>query len=679
MEPIRLVISFILLYLVVNTISTFANGESFTISIASPNDFSGKDPDKTEPIFKYFQIFEIILFDIEHDQEDMIELLRQYYSNNQTILKIVNKFEQDYNEHTPIWWYTREGFLSSLINQALQTMDMKILIKMGLFLRDLCKQIENSYAQKSNSSYSLTVYRCLRLPISNFEKLQQNNNFYASFNSFLLTNFDQELATEICSTSEQNIEILPVLFEIKIEGTTSEFTPFVSLDHLSYNFNSKKEILFSMNSVFRIVSVRKNQRNIWQIQMVAINDNDFSLRFSIALMHIKTSQKKGWDKLGHIMILMRQLKHAEELYKILLGLIDVDDNKEMIHLYDNLATIKLDNGSYEEAYFFVEKKLQIQQNILAPNHLALASTYATIAILNSKMRKLEDALSFHKKALEIQKRILPSNHRDLAITYDNIGVVHSKMGNHIIALLFHQKALQINEEVLPPNDLDLAINYNNIAGEYKFMGDYEKALRFFQKAIQIKEIILSADDPELAFTYDNIGGVYQDMEQYDNALFFYEKALKINEKVLHSNHPELSITYNNIANLNSHMGNYLNAFSFYQKALEIAQTSLPANHPTIADFCNNIGDVYFKMRKFENALLFYEKALEIQKISLSHHHSDFVLTYMNLGNLYYTTGKYSTALSYFELGLEIGEVSLTENHRWLKTLRQNIALLEKEL
>jgi tetratricopeptide (TPR) repeat protein len=666
--------------LVVNTIGTFANGESLTISIASPDDLSSKDPDKTEPTFKYLQILKMILFDIEHDEGDMIELLRQYYSKNQTILKIVNEFEQDYNQHSPIWWYTREDFLSSLINQALQTMDMKILIKMSLFLRDLCQQIENLHTQKSNSSDSLTVYRCLKLPISNFEKLQQNNDIYISFNSFLSTTTDQELATEICSTSEQNIEILPVLFEIKIEGKFSKFTQFVSLDHLSYNSNSKKEILFSMNSIFHIVNITKNQRNIWQVQTVGINDSsDSSLEFSIALMHLQTSKKKSWDKLGHMMILMRQPKHAEKLYKILLELIDVDDNKEIIRLYDNLVKIKFENGSYEEAYFFIEKKLQIQQNYLAPNHLDLVSTYVTIGVLNSKMGKLENALSFHQKALEIQKNLLPSNHRDVAITYDNIAIVHSKMGNHVIALSFYRKALQINEEVLHPNHPDRAINYNNIAEEYKFIEDYEKALWFFEKAIQIQEIILSADDPKLAFTYDNIGGVYEHMKQYDKALLFYEKALKINEKVLHSNHPELSITYNNIGNIKLHTGDYLNALSFYQKALEIAQTSLPANHPSIAQFYNGIGKVYTAMRQFANALSFYEKALEIQKVSLPQYHPDFVETYMKIGEVYYITGKYSTALSYFERGLQIGEVSLPENHQWLKTQRQNIARIEKEL
>jgi hypothetical protein len=111
-----------------------------------------------------------------------------------------------------------------------------------------------------------------------------------------------------------------------------------------------------MNSIFRITNITKNQRNIWQIQMIGINDSDSSLGFSIALMHLQTSKKKGWDKLGHMMILMRQIKHAEELYKILLELVDVDDNKEIIRLHDNLGAIKFNNVSYKEAYFCIEEK-----------------------------------------------------------------------------------------------------------------------------------------------------------------------------------------------------------------------------------------------------------------------------------------------------------------------------------
>ncbi len=621
----------------------------------------------------------MILFDIEHDEEDVVKVLRKHYANNQTMLKIVNEFEQDYDQHSPIWWYTRECFLSSIINQALQTMDMKILIKMALFLRDICQQIEKFHAEKSNSLDSLTVYRCIKLNTNDFKKLQQNKDVLLSFNSFLLASVDRELANEVCSTPQQNIEILPVLFEIKIEDTASNFTPFVWLNHLSYGSNSKTDILFSMSSIFRITDMTKNQRNIWQVQLIGMNDTDSSLGYFIALMHMQTSREEGWDKLGQMMVSMRELKRAEELYKILLESIHAGDKKQIVLLYDNLGTIKFKNGSYEEACFFLDKKLQIQQSFLASNHLDLASTYTMIGVLNSKMGKLENALSSYQKALEIQEKILPPNHRDLAVIYDNIGIVNDRMGNHLTALSFHQKALQINEKVLPSNHPDLAINYNNIAIVYKFMGNYLKALSFMQKVVKIQEIILGPDNPDLATTYDNIGGVYQAMEQYENAFLFYEKALKINEKVLHSNHPELAYTYSNIGDIKLQMKDYSNAMSYYQKALKIRQISLPPNHPSLADTCIKIGEAYLEIRQFSNALSFYEKALQIQEISLPHDHSDFVRTYINLGKLYHTIGKHSTALSYFERGLEIGEVSLLESHPWMKTVRQYIALVEKEL
>lgn len=648
-----------------------------TISIAHPDDIFSKEKDKIEPSFKYLQVLKIILFDIEHDEEDAVDLLRKHYANNQTILRIVNRFDQDYEEHSPIWWYTRDYFLSSIINQALQTMNMKILIKMSLFLHDICQQIEKIHMQKTNSLDSLTVYRCIKLNINDFKKLQDNKDVFMSFNSFLLTSINQESATETCSIAQQTSEILSVLFEIKIESMSSKFTPFVWLDELSYN--SEKGILFSMNSVFRIIKIEKNQNNIWQVQLNGIDDHDTSLSAFISLIHIQTSKESGWDKLGQLMVSMGELKYAEDLYKVLLESTDINDRKAIILLYDNLGTIKLMNGSYEEADFFLEKKLQIQQRFLSSNDIDLVATYSTLGVLNSKIGRLEKALSFHEKALEIQKNILPYNDPNLGIIYDNIGLVNDKMGNHLTAISFHEKALQINEEILSPNHPDLAITYNNIGDIYKFMGNYLKALEFLEKAVKINEIILSSDDPGLAVTYDNIGGVYQHLSQYDNALIYYEKALKINKKVLHSNHPELAVTYSNIGNIKFQMKDYTNALLFYQKAIEIQQISLSPNHPSTAQEYLNIGDVYQNMEQYSKALSFYEKALQIQKNSLPHDHSDFVLTYTCFGELYYRIGKYATALSYFERGLEIGEVSLPEYHPRMSSLRQRIDLAEKEL
>jgi tetratricopeptide (TPR) repeat protein len=206
-------------------------------------------------------------------------------------------------------------------------------------------------------------------------------------------------------------------------------------------------------------------------------------------MYLQTSKKKGWDKLGHMMISMHELKRAEDLYKILLDSIDNTNKKEIILLYENLGTIKFNNGSYKEAYFFFEKQLQNQQNSLPSYHSDIASTYTMIGVLNSKMGKLENALLFYQKALEIQENIFPSYHPDLAITYDNIGIVNVRMGNHLTALSFHQKALQINEKVLHSNHPNLAINYNNTASVHKVLENYLNLIYLFYKCARYVSVL----------------------------------------------------------------------------------------------------------------------------------------------------------------------------------------------
>jgi tetratricopeptide (TPR) repeat protein len=553
------------------------------------------------------------------------------------MLKIVDEFEEDDDQHSPIWWYTRESFLSSILNPAFRTMDIKVLIKMSSFLRDMCQQIDDLCANISMSLKPFTVYRCLQIKTNDFNKLQKSSGYYLSFYSFLLANTERENEIEVCSNGQQDTETLPVLFQIYIEPFTAVFTPFVLLDQLSYDTNTRNDIFFSMDSVFRITSIVKTDRNIWQAEVTGKDINDDLMEYFAELFNLQMSKEKGWSKLGLMMIAMQDLNRAEELYKILLETVDRSDEKDIALIYEKLATIKFNNGSYDEAYFFLEKTYQIQKRILPSNDYNLISLYNKMGVSNSKMGKFQKALIYYHKALKIEKEILPFDHRDLAVTYDNIGLVNQKLGNYLTALSYHKKALQINEKVLSPNDRDLSINYNNIGGVYHSMGDYPNALLFRQKALQIDELVLSPNDPNLAFMYDNMGGLYRDMKEYEKAFLFYEKSLEISEKVLHSDHPELVVTYNNIGLTKFSMGDYASALSFYEKALRIQQKSLPP------------------------------------------YHFQLITIYVNLGELYYTIGQYPSALSHYERALEIGEISLSKYHPQVTRIRQAIAALERDL
>ena len=132
---------------------------SIPVSILSPSDYSKKNLNELEPSFMYSKLLKEILFDVEYKdsaRKDLADFWREEYHENQSQLKSIDEFEQDYHKHTLIWWYTRDNFSYSLLNQAPRVLDSKIIIKMGFFLRDIHRQIERRYTENSVCGSSLT-------------------------------------------------------------------------------------------------------------------------------------------------------------------------------------------------------------------------------------------------------------------------------------------------------------------------------------------------------------------------------------------------------------------------------------------------------------------------------------------------------------------------------------------
>jgi hypothetical protein len=186
---------------------------------------------------------------------------------------------------------------------------MKVLIKMDLFLRDICQEIADLHTDKAMSLEPLIVYRCLQLNTTDFNTLQNSNDSYISFNSFLLASTEPEFANRVCSNIQENTETVPILFQIEIE---------------------------------------KTEKNIW---LGKTADVDSIMETITELVNLEMAKEKGWNNLDQMMISMGDLKHVEELYIVLLESIDQSNPKEIALLYENLGFIKFQNGSYDEAFF----------------------------------------------------------------------------------------------------------------------------------------------------------------------------------------------------------------------------------------------------------------------------------------------------------------------------------------
>ena len=630
--------------------------------------------DQLEPSFMYTQLFKNALLQMEHDggaRKDLVKYCREQKADFPEELRVIDEFEREYRPDRAIWWYTRECFTYQMLNRALRLLESDIIVDMGFFIHDLNRQIEQLHDEQvaQYDGSVLMLYRAQRLSTADFEKLKKIKGGLLSFNSFVSTTKDREVAKFIADSSSQAIDGVGILFSMTIDSTLTS-TPFADIASLSHF--TEAEVLFSMHSVFRVDQVMKldDQERLFEVRITLTADDDPQLRLLTSIIDQEVEGSTGWDRIGLLLIKVGQLQKAEELYNRLLTR---DTNLHGMTQYNHqLGRIKADQGDYKGALSYYETSLDIQQKILPANHPNFATPYNDIASVYSNMGEYSKALSYYQKCLDIQQKSFPANHPNLATSYNNIGLVYTNMGEYSKALSNYEKSLDIKQKSLPANHPSLAITYNNLGSVYEDLGEYSKALSYYQKCLDIKQKSLPENHSSLATSYSNIGSVYEDLGEYSKALSHYEKSLDIRQNSLPANHPGLATSYNDIGSVYNKMGEYSKALSCHERSLDIQQKTLPANHPDLAASYGHIGSVFKNMGENSKALSNYEKCVDIKQKSLPDNHSSLATAYNNIGSVYESIRQYSKALSYFERCVDIRQKSLPANHPDLATSYNNI-------
>ncbi|CAF1070622.1 unnamed protein product [Adineta steineri] len=653
---------------------------------AIPMSFMGsnKKLDQLDPSFMHTQILKEILLAITFKQthiQGYTQYCRNAFKSNTKEIENINQLEREYYNKTPVYWYTCQMFLYPMLNCALRMMDVDIIIRMGFFIGDLHRHIEQLHKEQyagTTAANTFTVYRGQGLSIGDFEQMMKIKGGLISFNNFLSTSKDREISCLFAKSNQANPDLVGILFVMKVDPSQST-SPFASIAGISY-FEGEEEVLFSMHSVFRIQDIKQMGENnrLYEVNLTLSADNDPELsKLTDYIRQESCPAAEGWRRLGSVLIKMGQPNKAEDIYQVLLD--QTKDDKSKAPLYNQLGLIKRHQGKYQEALTFYEKSLSIKQKTIPSNYLDLASSYNNIGNVHQCMGNHSKALSFHEKALLARQSLLPPNHPDLAVSYGNIGTVHQNMNNDSKALLSHEKALEIRQLSLPPNHPDLASSYDNIGIVHQKMGNYSKALLSHEKALEIRQQSLPPNHPDSASSYDNIGIVLKCMGNYSKALLSHEKALEMRQQSLPPNYLDLASSYDNIGIVHKSMSNYSEALSSHEKALEIRQLSLPPNHPHLASSYNNIGLVHQDMGNYSEALSSHEKALEMRQLSLLPNHPDLASSYNHIGNVHQSMGNYSEALLSHEKSLEIRQQSLPPIHPDLAGSYNNIGLAYKNM
>ena len=634
------------------------NAISFSV-IKQSDESSVENLDTLDCSFMYTQILKDILLTIDFTQEHINQFLvycREQFADSTTNLNVVQKIEMEYNDHSPIWWYTCDSFLYGMLNRALRVMDVNVIIKIGFFLRDVhCRitKLHDEQFDKPNLRDPFIVYRGQSLSVNDFKKLKSTKGGLLSFNNFLSTSLTQETGNFYADSNLGDPNMMAVLFVITVDPSIS-VTSFASITSESNYGDVEGEILFSMHSIFRIVEVKRVDDNphFWQAELTLTNDNDPQLMAVMKTMEEETSSEYvGWYRLGKLLIKLGQYDKAQELYETLL---EQSNNQEQeAHLYNMLgavykyqgnsskalgyytqslqmkknistshrpifiqtrnaiANVCNQMGQYSQALEIFEKHLHISEKRLPANHPVLANIYSGIGTVYMKMKEYPKALEYTEKALEIAKEKLPATHPTLAASYNNAALTLHKMNEHSKAIEYQKRAMDIRQKILPSNHPDLVVNLNTTALEYSNLGEYLKALELYETAKDIWQQILPENHPHLAIAYDNICSVYIQMNENSKALAYCEKGLEIRENIDFQNHPDLAVSYNQLGKIYRNMNEHTKSVEYLERAIDIQRKFLPSNHPDLAAVCNNLAMAYKKMCNYPKAIEYCEKAIEI--------------------------------------------------------------------
>ena len=216
-------------------------------------------------------------------------------------------------------------------------MDTGIIIPMGLFIRDLHRNIEQLHKNQfgdQKSVKSFIVYRGQGMFKSEFEQLRKNKSGLIAFNTFLSTSKNRDVSVLFAESDVSDPNLVGILFVMNIDSTQSTI-PFACITDVSY----------------------------FEINLTLTNDNDQDLRRLTDRIRAETiSDIGGWFRLGLILLKMGEFDKAEQLYQILLE--QTNDEGDKSALYNQLGCAKHNQREYDEAIIYYEKAFEIGKKFL---------------------------------------------------------------------------------------------------------------------------------------------------------------------------------------------------------------------------------------------------------------------------------------------------------------------------
>jgi tetratricopeptide (TPR) repeat protein len=234
------------------------------------------------------------------------------------------------------------------------------------------------------------------------------------------------------------------------------------------------------------------------------------------------------------------------------------------------------------------RALQVNRQILSPDHPDLAFSVNDLALLLQAQGKLPEAEALLREALEITRKSLPKDDPQLAASLLNLGHILQLQQKLVDAEPLYREALEIWRQVLPPSHPNLAMGINNLAGLMQGQGKLQEAESLFRESLQRRRQTLPPGHLDIAMSMNNLAMVLRAQGKPAEAEPLLREALDMRRAALPEGHPGIALGLNNLAGILQLQGKLSEAEPLFREALQIRQQSLPPGHVDIIFSSNNL-------------------------------------------------------------------------------------------
>ncbi|CAF1239366.1 unnamed protein product [Rotaria sordida] len=205
----------------------FKVDEPLAVSIFTPNSALDKSTTELNSKFIHSEVSIDVLLRMKSnptDKNDLIDLCKEKYKDNEKELAIVKEFEQNYSPNQALWWYTRDSFLYRLLNKALRVQNTDMIFLFRFFIRDIEQQLE-----QHKCLTPIRVYRGQLMSNEELKVLKDSIGRFISMNSFLSTSIEREQALRFLNATNISDDSQRVLITIDADPRLDGVKPFANI------------------------------------------------------------------------------------------------------------------------------------------------------------------------------------------------------------------------------------------------------------------------------------------------------------------------------------------------------------------------------------------------------------------------------------------------------------------